>query len=447
MKKIDFDRLAENLRWPLLVSALLLIGAGLVTLYSTSGLGREVASNHFAKQMAFATLGVIGLCVFFFFDYRRLKIIAWPLFGVCIILLIAVKFVGITAGGAQRWLPLGPFRFQPSELTKVGLVLILAHLFARRSELKPLGFKDLGLPLLLILTPFVFILKQPDLGTAIHLLLTVSPIFLFVGLRKRVILTIIGLGAAAIIWIFFLGGQEFLLQREVIKPYHLARFRFFLAPKAAPTEQGWQIIQAESAIGSGQVFGQGFLEGSQHRYGFLPAPETDFAFAALAEEWGFVGASATLLLFFCLFCSALGVVRHSGEPFGAYLALGLISLIFWQMTINLAMVLGLFPVVGIPLPFISYGGSSLLTSLLAIGVLTNIGLNRFVFQDETVKPNPLVWEKASPPKVPSLAPVRRLGPPNPNEPEPYPDHRLTHREPWLKYRRKPFLPFFPPSDD
>jgi rod shape determining protein RodA len=424
------------------------LAVGLINLYSTSGVSwGDPAANHFFKQLGFAVAGSLGFFAFFFFDYRNLKALAWPLFFVSLALLLAVKLFGVTAGGATRWLPLGPFRFQPSELAKVAAVLLLAHILARRPAGQSLGFKDFLLPIPILLAPFFLILKQPDLGTALHLLLTSTPLFILARLRPRVVLTVLSLAIAIGSWVFFLGGKEFLLRHEVIKPYHLARFRYYLSPEDSPNDQGWQIIQAKSAIGSGQVLGQGFQAGSQQKYGFLPAPETDFAFAALAEEWGFVGASFVLLLFFSLYWSSMGVVRHSGEAFGAFLALGLASLIFWQMTINVAMVIGLFPVVGIPLPFISYGGSSLFISILSVAIIANVGLNRHVFQEEAVKQNPEVWEKgAAKPRLAPADPVRRLAPPNPDEPEPYPDHRLPHRKPWLRHLRKPARPIFERDD-
>ncbi|MDR1085692.1 MAG: rod shape-determining protein RodA [Deltaproteobacteria bacterium] len=440
MKKINLDhRFRENFNWPLLFTALGLIASGLINLYSTSGANQaeEFSSTPFAKQMIFSLVGLTGLLSFFFFDYRKLKSLAWPLFGLSLFLLIAVKFYGITAGGATRWLPFGPFRFQPSELTKLSVVLLLSFFLSRRHYPRGLDFKDLVRPLVILTLPFVLILKQPDMGTALHLILTVCPLFFFIKFRPRVLITVISLIAAGVVWITCLGGQQFLLKHNFIKPYHLARYRYYMSPEESPTGQGWQIIQAKSAIGSGQIFGQGFQEGSQQRYGFLPAPETDFAFAALAEEWGFVGASFILLLFFGLIWSALNVVRASGENFGAYLALGLTSLIFWQMTINLAMVVGLFPVVGIPLPFISYGGSSLIINLMAITVIANIGLNRYFFQEESIRQNPRIWQEGVTEPKQGLNPVRRLAPPNPEEPEPYPEHRLPHRKPWLKYLRNP----------
>jgi rod shape determining protein RodA len=438
VKKITFNhRLWENFSWPLLLSVLGLMICGLINLYSTSGVNQaEVFKNTpFFKQLIFSLAGLLGLALFFLFDYRKLKSLAWPLFAVSLGLLVLVKFYGISAGGATRWLPLGPFRFQPSELTKIAVVVLLAYTFSRRHYPKGLDFKDLLWPLGLLCVPFFLILKQPDMGTALHLILTVAPLFFFAKFRARVLLTIVSIIMAGVVWIAFLGGQDFLLEHKIIKPYHLARYRYYLSPEESPTGQGWQIIQAKSAIGSGQIFGQGFQEGSQQRYGFLPAPETDFAFAALAEEWGFVGASFILILFFGLLWSALNVVKLSGESFGAYLALGLVSLIFWQMTINLAMVVGLFPVVGIPLPFISYGGSSLIISLFAVTIIANIGLNRYFFQDEAIRQNPRLWQEGITEPKPELNPCRRLGPPNPEEPEPYPEHRLPHRKPWLKYLR------------
>ncbi|MDR1607223.1 MAG: rod shape-determining protein RodA [Deltaproteobacteria bacterium] len=436
-------RLAENFSWPLILATLGLMACGLINLYSATSTPTGEMSHNFLKQVIFAAIGLVGLGIFFVFDYRNLKSLVWPLFILSIILLVAVKFFGVKAGGAQRWLPFGPFRFQPSELAKIALILLLAQVLAKKEHPTGLDFKDLLWPLPLILGPFFLILKQPDLGTALHLILSVAPIFFLAKLRLRVIITLVSLVAAMSAWIFFLGGQQFLLDRGLIKPYQLDRVRYYFTPKAKPTDEGWQIIQAENAIGGGQILGQGFQEGTQQKYGFLPARETDFAFAALAEEWGFVGASVIIFLFFCLFWAALNIVKRGSESFGAYLAIGLTSLIFWQMAINIAMVVGLFPVVGIPLPFISYGGSALFASLLAVAIIANIGLNRYVFQDEAIKQNPQVWAKGvTAPKEPATEPIRRLAPPNPDEPEPYPDHRLPRRQVWLKYLRKPERPFF-----
>jgi rod shape determining protein RodA len=438
VKKTFFDhRLWENYRWPLVLPVLGLMICGLINLYSTSGANTapDLWNTPFLKQLIFSAAGLAGLAALSLLDYRQLRLIAWPLFGVCLILLLAVKFYGIQAGGATRWLPLGPFRFQPSELAKISLVLVLSLWLSRHPAPKGLDFLDLLVPLALIGVPFALILKQPDMGTALHIILTAAPLFLLARLRRRVILTALILLAAGTAWIVFLGGQDFLLKHEIIKPYHLARYRYYINPQKAPTGQGWQIIQSKNAIGSGQFFGQGFQEGSQQRYGFLPAPETDFAFAALAEEWGFAGAGFVILLYLILFWTALGVIRSCGESFGAYAALGLTSLIFWQTAINLAMVVDLFPVVGIPLPFISYGGSSLIISLGAAAVIANIGLNRYFFQDEAIRQNPSLWQEGRSLPQPGVHPVRRLAPLNPEEPEPYPEHRLPHRKPWLKHIR------------
>ncbi|MDR3204136.1 MAG: rod shape-determining protein RodA [Deltaproteobacteria bacterium] len=394
MKKPDIDsRMLENFSWPLLFSLLGLMGAGLVNLYSFTG-GRGIVEwNLFSRHCFFVLTGFVVASASLFFDYRILKKWAWPLFILGFALLILVKYKGVVVNGSNRWLPLGPFgRFQPSEPVKVFAVIFLAYLLSIKEYKQGLDFKDLLLPLGLLLVPIYLILKQPDMGTAIHILVTAGPILLYAKLRPRVLITFLLLIVVVPTWLFTFGGLNFLLEHKVIRPYHIQRYEIFKNPERDPNGRGWQITQSKSAIGSGQVTGRGFMEGSQQKYGFLPAAETDFAFAALAEEWGFVGSVMVLLIYLALLWSAFAVVKKSGDKFGALIAVGVVSMLFTQIAINVAMVSGLFPVVGIPLPLISYGGSSTLTTFLGLGLLVNIGMRRYLFQDDPVVQNPKVWE-------------------------------------------------------
>jgi rod shape determining protein RodA len=411
-----------------------LILCGLLNLYSSVDVEEAIVSSQFFRQSIFFGCGFVFLVLGLFFDYRILKKIAIPFFAFSLVTLLAVKFVGISAGGATRWLPLGGFRFQPSEMIKVSLVVFLSYWFTRKEYKGGLGFFSIIVPLLILLVPCKLILSQPDMGTALHVFLTALPMFIFVKLRLALKITAASLVVGFGLWILCFGGLDWLLAHKIVKPYHLDRYHSFMNPEKSSTGKSYQIIQAKSAIGSGQVFGRGFRAGSQQQYGFLPAADTDFAFAALAEEWGFVGASVVLFLFFCLLWSAVAVIKRSRDNFGSFLALGLTSMVFWQMSINLAMVTGLMPVVGIPLPFVSYGGTSLLTTIIAVSIITNISMRRYLFQDEQVKQNPKVWQEGVPAnKAPVTIPIRRLSPPDPNEPDIHPIHRLPHYKPWLKY--------------
>jgi rod shape determining protein RodA len=429
-------RLLENFSWPLALSALGLVACGLVNLYSIS-LSHPPGSglSEFSKQLIFfAAAGGISLAALAV-DYTVLKKAAWPLFGIGVALLLLVEIIGVKAGGAQRWLDIGSFRFQPSEVMKPALVVMVAALFSSKwMAKKGLTLSTAAIPFAVTLIPVGLVLKEPDLGTAGLLGLAALPLFLCVRWSRALKLALAGLAVAVAAWVGLFGGLDFLIERKVIHPYQLQRVFTHTNPEGDSEGKGWQIIQSKRAVGSGQLLGRGFHGGTQQKYGFLPAPKTDFAFAALAEEWGFVGCCAVLTLYYILLCSALNVVRRSRDVFGKYLALGLAALLFCQMAINVAMVTGLFPVVGIPLPFVSYGGTSLFVTMLAVAGILNVGMRRYLFQDDPVMQNPKVWEEGQSIALKERIPlVRRLGPPAAGEPDVFPVFRLPHVKPWLKY--------------
>jgi rod shape determining protein RodA len=454
VKLLSLDRrLLENFCWPLALSALGLVLCGLVNLYSTSlSHPPESGLSEFSKQLVFCGVGAAACLAALALDYRLLRKAALLLFGTAACLLVLVELFGATAGGAQRWLDVGSFRFQPSEVMKPVLVVAVAALFsAKEFSKRGLTLSTFAVPCLAAALPVGLVLKEPDLGTAGLLGLTALPMFLYVPWSRALKLSVAGAAAACAAWVFLFGGLDFLLEKGVIHPYQMERVFTHSNPEEDYNGKGWQIIQSKRAIGSGQILGRGFHGGTQQKYGFLPAPKTDFAFAALAEEWGFVGCCAVLALYYTLFCSALGVVRRSRDLFGKYLALGLASLLFFQMAINVAMVTGLFPVVGIPLPFVSYGGTSLLVTMLSVAGILNVGMRRYLFQDDPVIQNPKVWEEGRTVALKERLPlVRRLPPPAEGEPDVFPVYRLPHVKPWLKYtgRRRPVPPpkDTPPSD-
>jgi rod shape determining protein RodA len=427
----------EHFPWTLLLSMLGLIFCGLTNLYSISG-GETSDWNVFTRQGLICGLGLGVMLLAPLIDYRGFRRLAWPLYGLGLLFLALVDSFGVSVNNATRWLQLtSTLRFQPSEFMKFALVMVLACWFSRQKDkgrAEALGFKDLLVPAALVLPPCWIVAKQPDVGTALHLFLIAVPMLLFQQLKRRIVVVMIAALLTVPGWLFLFDGLQWLEAKEIIKPYHLQRYNTFLNPEKDPNGKGWQITQSKSAIGSGQILGRGFMEGSQQKYGFLPAAETDFAFAALAEEWGFVGALALLALFLSLCWAALGVVRRSAEMFGTMLALGLTSMLFWQAAINVAMVTGLFPVVGIPLPFISYGGTSTLVAMVGVGLVLNVGMRRYVYGDDPVTENPKVWRNGL--LVPAVAPelqVRRLKPYDPLEPELHPAHRLPHCRPWAKH--------------
>jgi rod shape determining protein RodA len=293
---------------------------------------------------------------------------SYPLYLLSLLLLVAVMFWGKTVSGSRRWLVLGPLSFQPAEFAKIALILALATYFSRRPRTESLRLKDLLAPIVLVLAPVALIVKQPDLGSSILVVLVAASLTLFVGVHWRTLagLTLTLILSSPVIWSF-------------LKDYQRQRILTYLNPEQDPLGAGYHIIQSKIAVGSGQFWGKGFLQGTQSQLRFLPEQHTDFVFSVFAEEWGFVGSAVLLLLFTGLILWGLQVARDCKERFGHLLALGVTALIFWQVFINLSMVTGFLPVVGIPLPLFSYGGSSLITTLLGVGFLLNIRMRRFLF--------------------------------------------------------------------
>lgn len=367
------DRKAlTHFNWTLFLLLMLLAGVGILNLYSAGSLRLDqgMATTHFyRKQMFWLALGLATIPVIIFFDYRHLKGLVWPLYGATLALLAYVLFFGSSISGAKRWIDLGPISFQPTELAKVSVILLCAALLSRMPG--PVGWKGLGKVLLLVALPVGCILLQPDLGSGLNILMLVGGMLLFKGLNRRILLTCLaGIPVLApATWFFLLDYQK-------------ERILTFLNPHQEPLGAGYNAIQSKIAIGSGQIWGKGFLEGTQSQLRFLPAKHTDFVFSVFGEEWGFMGC-VLLLVLFCLFLYQLVLVAGtSKDSFGAYIASGVFFYFFWQILINMGMVLGLLPIVGIPLPFFSYGGSSTLINFILLGLVFNVSMRRYVFTQE-----------------------------------------------------------------
>ena len=363
-----FDRrLIQNFDWVLLGLVVIICATGIVNLYS-AGYNRGEGTPLYVKQLYWLAVGLGVMFVTLTYDYRYLEKLSYPIYIISILLLVAVMFGGKMVAGSRRWLPLGPLAFQPAELAKIAIILALAAYFNRQGRLEAMRFKDLIVPGVLVLIPVGLIIKQPDLGSGILVALVAASMILFVGVRWRTllgcVLTLVLL--SPVIWHF-------------LKDYQRQRVLTFLNPEKDPLGAGYHILQSMIAVGSGQFWGKGFLQGTQSQLYFLPEQHTDFVFSVFAEEWGFMGSAVLLLLFTALALWGLSVARDCKERFGHLLALGVTALIFWQVFINLCMVTGFLPVVGIPLPLISYGGSSLITTLLGVGFLLNIRMRRYLF--------------------------------------------------------------------
>jgi rod shape determining protein RodA len=362
-------RLISHFDWTLFLLTLGLVLMGALTIHSAN---YDIAAQHAGalpgRQLIWLGLGLVVMFAAFALDYHYVDRLAFPFYGVLLLLLFVVMFIGHSGGGSQRWINLGFFRLQPSEPAKVAVVLLMAKYFQQDEPRGGYRLRDLWVPFALVV-PLIFLtLVQPDLGTAIILGLVFMSMLLVGGLRLKSFSCLVGAGLA-----FLPIGWHFL------RPYQRQRVLTFLDPERDPLGAGYHVIQSQIAIGSGQVLGKGYMRGTQNRLDFLPAQHTDFIFAVFSEEWGLVGCLVLLAAYFVLIVYGLRLVERAKDRFGALLVFGLLSIIFWHVTINVAMVTGVLPVVGVPLPLFSYGGSALATMMFAVGLMINVSMRRYVF--------------------------------------------------------------------
>lgn len=366
MFRVD-RRLLEHFDMVLMILICLVLTMAFFNLYSASSPPKMYGTPPYIKQAYFF---IICFAIFVFiisFDYQELLFWNYPFYIFIIFLLALSYFVGDSAGGAQRWINLGFFKLQPSEPAKLMLVITLASYYSRREVNDGYSLRELAMPIGLTALPFLLILKQPDLGTALMLGIIFVSMTVFVKLKMSTygILGTVGVGLALFAW------------ENVLKPYQKQRIQTFLNPEKDPMGHGYQILQSKIAVGSGGKFGKGYLEGTQGHLHFLPERHTDFAFSVWGEEWGFTGSLVFLGTYFFLLIWGLYVAMNAKDRFGVLLSYGVVMLIFWQAVINLFMIMGFLPVVGIPLPLVSYGGSSLLTTMLGLAILMNVRMRRF----------------------------------------------------------------------
>ena len=364
-----FDRrLVTHFDWIFLLLVALVAGAGIVNLYSATANWAGAGTPVYLKQLFWFGLGLlimIGICLF---DYRHLEYLGYPAYGVVMLLLIAVLALGRTTMGATRWLSVGGISLQPSEVMKIVIILVLAKYFSEKAT--PLGFslKELAAPGALLLVPALLVIKQPDLGTAMLLLAIGGSMTLFAGVRR-----------SAMIWLGLCGVLAALGGWFLLHDYQRQRIYTFISPERDPLGAGYHIIQSKIAVGSGGFFGRGFGKGTQAQLSFLPERHTDFAFSVFAEEWGFTGCLLLLALYLLIVLWGLYIARQANDRFGMFLALGVSAMLFWHIVVNLGMVIGLLPVVGVPLPLFSYGGTSMITTMTGVGLLLNVCMRRFMF--------------------------------------------------------------------
>lgn len=397
-------KVADKYIW---IPVVILILLGFIMIFSTT-FSAEAKAGHDAwlfvkRQLASLILGLTLMGFFAYLDYKHLRYVSWVLYALMLLMLIVVQYTGSAAQGAQRWITFGPLSFQPSELSKLVVIMVLASYFDLRREKS-----NLLTPLILAGIPFFLIFKQPDLGTAlvilaialgvliwnktspVLLLLTFTPllslfmrqnlygwiayliilwgILYFSRVQLKDLLMIMGLNLVV--------GIAFPILWGMLKEYQRLRIVSFLNPGLDPKGMGYHTLQSKIAIGAGGLFGAGFMHGTQTQLQFIPIQHSDFIFSAVGEEFGLLGAALTLFLLVMLIWRAVLMADEARDNFGSNLAAGIAVMLFFHVFVNIGMTLGLLPVVGIPLPFLSYGGTSLVMNLAAIGILQSVAMRR-----------------------------------------------------------------------
>ena len=360
-------RLAQKIwqvNWPLVLLIIGVASIGFAMLFSAAN---GNLSPWALRQMIVFGAGLGLLFVIALIDIRFWMRFAYIFYGLTLAMLIGVEFVGVERGGAKRWIDLEVFQLQPSEFMKVALVLALARYFHR------LNIEDIArphfliMPLLLVAAPVAFIQRQPDLGTALFLLISGGAMFFLAGVRiwKCVVVLVAGVIAVPVIW-------------SLLQGYQQIRILTFLSPDRDPLGAGYHILQSKIALGSGGLFGRGFMQGTQSHLSFLPERQTDFIFTMLAEEFGLAGGIGLLGLYALLILYGFSIALRSQNQFGRLLAMGVTATFFLYAFINIAMVMGIVPVVGLPLPLISFGGTAMISVLAGFGLLISVSIHRDV---------------------------------------------------------------------
>lgn len=352
--------------WTVVLCTLGLIGTGIVIIGSATHVNKEgiTLSGLVTKQFSFFCINAIIVVAMQWFDYRRLASWGKPLYVITLLLLVAVMLVGTSALGAQRWIQIGPITIQPSEFTKLLMIISMASMMTKHVQ-KLNTFKSLVPIVIFVGIPALLVFKQPDLGTSLVYLAILCGMLFVGGIRMRLVQIIVGVAVvlAPLGWF-------------VLKEYQKQRILVFLNPNIDPFGAGYHIIQSKIAIGSGMILGKGLFEGTQSQLNFLPENHTDFIFSVIGEELGFVGCFIVLVLLCVLIYRSIAIAKSANDTFGMLLATGIGSMLVFQVLVNVGMTTGIMPVTGIPLPFISYGVSALTTNMLSVGLLLNIAMHR-----------------------------------------------------------------------
>jgi len=361
------SRQFDSFEWRFVAVVCAILAIGVLSIYSVTYAQPGDGLPLYVKQLIWILSGCAAFAIMLLFDYHQIARVSYTLYVIVLALLVVVLITGKTSRGAQRWIPLGPFAFQPSEFAKLVLILVLASYYARAP--REGWMQRVVLPGLIMMPGLFLILKQPDLGSGLSFLAIYAAMLLVVGVRSKAlgIILLFSLMLFPFAWEMMWGS---------LHDYQQQRIMAFVDPSYDPGGKGYHALQSRIAIGSGELLGKGLYGGTQSQLKFLPEGHTDFVFAVFAEEWGFLGVLVLLALFVGLIILSLEIAHTAKDMLGALLAAGIIAMICFCVVVNIGMTAGMFPIVGIPLPLMSYGGSAMVTAMAALGLLLNIKRRR-----------------------------------------------------------------------
>ncbi len=359
----------DRFDWPLFICATLIAVIGIVNLYSATSVAKAALTELYLNQIYWMVAGGILAVAAASIDYRHIERFAYVIYAGGLVMLVLVLVLARDIRGSARWIPIGSFGFQPSEFMKLCLAIALAKYIHDDPHAEGRTLRDLAAPAALAAVPMLLVLKQPDLGTALILGLILVSVLGLSRIQWKSLLTIFVTAIIALPLVWNYG----------LKDYQRMRVTSFLNPEADIRGAGWHAHHARIAIGNGGFLGQGYMKGTQNQYLFLPDQYSDFPFPVFAEDWGFLGTMVLFGLYGFLVLWAIRIASQAKNRFGAVLAVGVGAMIFWQSFFNLGMVSGILPVVGVPLPLFSYGGSSVFTNMIGLGLLMNISMRRYSY--------------------------------------------------------------------
>jgi len=360
-------RSLDRFDWLFIMVTLAILSIGVVSIYSVTRVQTGDGIPLYLKQIFWVLMGAVAFTLMLTVDYHRISAFAYPFYALIVVLLAIVLVFGRTSHGAQRWIPIGPFAFQPAEFAKLALIMVLASYFSKAG--RDGWLQRFVLPALIMAPGLLLILKQPDLGSGLSYMAVFAAVILVVGIRSKAL----GISLLFALMIFPFAWE---MLWGALHDYQRQRIMTFIDPAVDPAGKGYHGLQSRIAIGSGELLGKGLYGGTQSQLKFLPEGHTDFVFAVFAEEWGFLGVLLLLGLFAGLLLLALDVAVKAKDVLGALLAAGIVGMLGFCIVINIGMTAGIFPIVGIPLPLMSYGGSATVMTLAALGLLLNIKRRR-----------------------------------------------------------------------